>query len=212
MKKFLKTTALICACSFSPISAHSAVLFNDDFQNGGFSNWSMDSDSLGDPLSSSDFSNANNAVQIQADYANNQVLFVNTLYQKLPLFTNSNERFLLSFDWALTGDAAMTDEIFGVGIVPPSTVDYYDSTRVGFLFEQTNYGSGTFSAMLDSSFANQVGWILEFQLLRGFDGLGSSLQIDNILFQSVPTVPEPPEMLLLSIGLIALYGVKRKAV
>lgn len=214
MKKLIKTAAVMSVISLLPISAQATSIFNGDFQNGDFSGWYLDSDGLGDPSPSSDFSIVDNAAHIQADYESNQVFFTNTLYQNLDLFTDSTEKFALSFDWKFAGDATISDEIFKVGLGFASssgTIDYFNEMgNLGFLFEQTGYGSGTFSTLLDSSFANQGGWSLEFQLMRGFDGLGSSLQIDNVLLQTVAAVPEPSEMMLLSLGVAALCMVRRK--
>ncbi|MHB8766550.1 MAG: PEP-CTERM sorting domain-containing protein [Deferrisomatales bacterium] len=89
----------------------------------------------------------------------------------------------------------------------------------GFLLEATAYGSGSFSAVLDSAtFADAAGWSLDFQLgLTGFDAYGSFVRLGNVTLEArgsteppVAPIPEPGTLLLLGSGLLGLARLRRK--
>ena len=207
---------------------------NGDFQTGNFTGWSLDSDGLGDPSPSTDFavveSNSvvssgdigygspwnvpgNYTAKIEADFTNDTVQFANTLYQTLNLNMAQGKNLVLSFDWLFKGGSATPDDSFKVGLGHLSqsgSLEYYDASgNLGFLVEQFSYGSGSFYATLDPSFANQTGWTIEFQLLRGFDNAGSLALIDNVTLQEV-NIPVPNTLWLFGVGLAGLIRFGKK--
>jgi len=229
MKTKITTTLIIGLGLFIPILSNAAGLSNGDFQTGDFSSWSQDVDGLGD-IGLNDFTiveptSGDYAARIEADYWDtpgdtfstplDEVFFANTLYQTLDLTASAGQDLVLSFDWSFNGQDSFFDEYFMVGLGDGSG-DYYGvNGLLGSLISPLEYGSGTYTAMLDSSFINATNWTLEFQMNAGFDGYGSYAEIDNITLeavtpQTINNVPEPSAFFLLSIGLVGFAGTRRK--
>jgi len=227
--------ATFCTTILAPNISSAAGITNGDFQTGDFTGWSQDTDGGGSPiLGLNDFSiveptTGNNAAQIEIDYfetpgdfmspTKDEAFSGNTLYQELDLTASAGQALILSFDWLFSGEANISDENFlvALGFIDPATGDlnHYDQNMtLGSLLSPTTYGSGTYTTMLDSSFANATGWTLEFQMnLVGFDGFGSHAIIDNVSLTTVSPlinkVPEPAVIWLMGLGLIGLAKVQR---
>jgi len=228
-------TALLCTTLLIPGLSSAANITNGDFSSG-FTGWEQDVDAFGPPISGlNDFTivqptAGNNAARIEADYwlspgdtsdpfsANDEVFFANTLYQGLDLSASAGQDLVLSFDWVFSGEGSV-DEFFLVALgfdYGTGAIDYHDETgSIGYLLEQTTYGSGTYSTVLDSSFANVTGWTLDFQVvLDGYNGFGSNAVIDNVSLSAVTNtsnnVPEPAVIWLMGLGLLGLAKVQRK--
>ncbi|MEW6487975.1 MAG: PEP-CTERM sorting domain-containing protein [Thermodesulfobacteriota bacterium] len=227
--------ALVFALALAAAPARAASIVNGNFATGDLTGWSLDTDGAGPPDLTlySDFGveavGGGNVARIEADYFEtpgdwlstpfNQVWFANTLYQGLDLSAGPGLDLYLSFEWELGGEAAVTDEVFLVGLNDGSGSLYGADGTLGLLLEATAYGSGSFSALLDyATFANASGWSLDFQLgLTGFDAYGSYARIGNVTLEArggteppVAPIPEPGTLLLLGSGLAALVGVRRR--
>ena len=223
--------ALLCTTLLVPGLSSAANITNGDFSSG-FTGWEQDVDAFGPPTSGlNDFTiTAGEAARIEADYwltpgdtkelsdAKDEVIFANTLYQGLDLSASAGQDLVLSFDWVFSGEGSV-DEFFLVALgfdYGTGAIDYHDETgNIGYLLEQTTYGSGTYSTILDSSFANATGWTLDFQMvLDGYNGFGSNAVIDNVSLSAVTNtsnnVPEPAVIWLMGLGLLGLAKVQRK--
>ncbi|MCP3867908.1 MAG: PEP-CTERM sorting domain-containing protein, partial [Gammaproteobacteria bacterium] len=230
-------TCFLSALFISNFSLAAGIM-NGDFATGDFSGWSQDTDGFSPvppPNQANDFSivgaSGDYAARIEADYWTtpgdissvplDDVFIANTLYQVMDTTTAVGSGLQLSFDWRFDGEDGDLDsgEIFTVGL-SDSSGSYFDAGGgLGFLIDPTTtYGDGTFMALLDAStFANEPGWSLNFQIEVGVDpasfepnGQGSFVQIDNVLLQMVaPAVPEPGLLLLVGLGLIGYLGFRR---
>ncbi len=217
---------MISSLLLIPITSHAANINNGDFQSNNFSGWSQDVDGVGAPIAGlSDFSivepsSGNYAARIEADHwsipgdtlstAQDEVFFANTLFQGIDLSATAGQDLVLSFDWTFSGEETLFDENFLVALGDGSG-DYYGADgSLGFLLNPTAYGAGTFSTTLDSSFANSLGWTLEFQMNAGFDGFGSYATIDNVSLSAVDrAVPAPAAIWLLGIGLLGFIKTRK---
>ncbi len=221
-----KQVALISSLFLTPLSAYAANINNGDFQTNNFNGWSQDVDGSGAPTAGlNDFSIVepsigNYAARIEADYwstpgdtlstAQDEVFFANTLFQDIDLSATAGQDLVLSFDWTFSGEDALFDENFLVAL-GDGTGDYYGADGgLGFLLNPTAYGAGTFTTTLNSSFANSLGWTLEFQMNAGFDGFGSYATIDNVSLTAVShAVPAPAAIWLLGIGFLAFIKTRK---
>jgi len=228
--KIKSMALLISSMLITPITAQAANITNGDFQSNDFTGWTQDVDGFPlHPGSFNDFSivqptAGNYAARIEADYwstpgdtlstAQDEVFFANTLYQGLDLTASAGQDLVLSFDWVFSGEGAGFDENFIVALGDGSGNYYGADGNLGFLLNPLDYGSGAYSIMLDSSFANAIGWTLEFQMNAGFDGFGSNAVIDNVSLPAVTNtsnnVPEPAVLCLMGLGLIGLTQMQRK--
>ena len=224
-------TALLSATLANSVTIHAQTIDNGDFQTADFSGWSQDVDGLGAPVSGlNDFTitestSGNYAARIEADYwsipgdtfsiPNDEAFFASTLYQGLDLTVSAGQDLVLSFDWSFSGEKSFFDENFIVALGDGSGNYYGADGNLGFLLNPLDYASGSYSIMLDNSFANATGWTLEFQMNTGFDGFGSYATIDNVslntVLQPVNNVPEPAVFWLMGIGLIGLAHIQRKS-
>jgi len=214
-----------CATLLTPLESMANLINNGDFETGDYSGWSIDTD--GFPGNSSDFMidpsrSSNYQARIEADYFGtpgdfnsaplNNVFFANTLYQSVDLSASAKQNLVLSFDWELRGEEAVTDELFKVGLGDGSGNYYGADGSLGFLLDQASYGFGSYTATLDNSFINQTGWTLEFQLaLSGYDGFGSFVNIDNVSLEAVDkprVMPVPAAVWLFASGLMGLIGIR----
>lgn len=232
-------TASVLAMSIASGSAYSGVI-NGDFSSCDLSGWNQDTDGWGNVSLGNDFavdSNGSGCVaQINVDYFDitgdilsdpiSEAFFANTLYQDIDLTVGSGYGLALSFDWNFYGEESAGDpanDFWFAGLGDGFGSYYGADGEIGYLYEGFGYGSGSLNVNLDSSFFNQDGWTIEFQLLPGVDdfffepnALGSTLEIDNVqltAFQLPSTsVPEPASALLLSLGLAGLYSRKKRKI
>ena len=189
--------------------SYAAKVFNGDFQTGDFSYWFQDVDGFGPPIEGmNDFSMVepvagNYAARIEVDYRSipgnlssfnlDEALFSNILYQQLDLnLTNPQDNLSLSFDWFFSGETTAANDTFTVGLFHFGGNYFDENGNPGFLINTTDYGSGSFSATLDSSYNNSLGWWLGFQLDVGLDGFGSFITLDNIELSATPSTNEVP--------------------
>lgn len=215
MQKYWKIILVTAFLTSSP-TINASGITNGDFQTGDFSGWQLDTDgALG---VSPDFQIINNAgnysARIEADAADDEVYFANTLIHSVDLSNTPGNDLILKFDWSFYSSTNFSDEYFLVGM-HDGTGNYYNADKnLGFLFYVADNGSGTFSTNLNA-FENLSGWTLEFQLLAGIDGEASHITLDNVSLSSIPqqtTVPLPGSIVAFISGLFAMLGLnKRKA-
>jgi hypothetical protein len=173
-------------------------------------------------VQSGDFNIISNAGDCQAeiniDFNNGaSAVFANTLSTELDLSVAANSQLWLSFDWDFSGfdDGSDLADLFFVNFIDGLGNFTGADGSLGFLIDPTSaYGSGTFSMMLDSSFNNQSGWFLDFNLEAGYtpDSYSSTLIIDNVTLLAIPIdVPAPPMTALLLLGTAALFSRRKQS-
>ncbi len=230
-KNYLAIFALSISVMTSP-AAIAAKIINGDFQTGDYSSWFQDVDGFGPPIEGlNDFSiveliPGDYAARIEVDYRSvpgslnsfnlDEALFSNVLYQQIDLtLTNPQDTLYLGFDWSFSGETTPSDDNFVVGLFRFGG-NYFDANgNPGFLISSTNYGSGSFSTTLDSSYNNSLGWWLGFQLDVGLDGYGSFITLDNIEISSTPStneVPIPSAFWLFGTAIFALFRKNSSAI
>lgn len=196
-------------------TTHAAMISNGDFQTCDLSGWQTDTDGAGDPGATGDFTVRNNAgecaAQISTDIANGASLFAaNTLSTELDLSADMTDMLLLSFDWEFNGldDESIDADVFSVFLFDGTDTFGIDGLFGNIIDPTSLYGANSFSAYLDSSFINQTGLSLEFQVQPGFNLLSSfssTLTIDNVSLTAVSaTVPEPASVMLFAAGIAGL--------
>lgn len=220
----MKTTSKIFTlfCLLLASGAHANLLTNGGFQSCNFSGWETYTDGPINTVRDGDFNIINNAGDCQAEInidLNNGATasFANTLSTALNLSAAANTQLWLSFDWDFAGfdDGSDLADVFFVNFTDNGgNMTGADGTP-GFLIDPTStYGSGSYSMMLDSSFNNQSGWFLDFNLEGGFnlDSFSSTLLIDNVTLLAIPTdVPAPPMTALLLLGTAALFSRRKQS-
>jgi hypothetical protein len=216
--KIINVIALL-ACSFFATNSHANAIVNGDFATCDFTGWQQDTD-FGAGSFGNDFeivgAPTDCAAQLNVDYADTSAFFYNSIFQDLDLSVAAGSGLTLSFDWTFDGEEANyfpeDGRDYWQAAIGDGTGDLFGADgQLGFLYEGFDYDAQSFSADLNSSFFNQAGWSLEFQLLAGLDVnfLGSFLQIDNVQLNSFQlpstSVPEPATLLLLPLGMMGLY-------
>ncbi|MDN4504303.1 PEP-CTERM sorting domain-containing protein [Alteromonadaceae bacterium BrNp21-10] len=223
MKK-LKYAVLILGCALTS-QLQAAAITNGDFATCDFSGWQQESD-FGAPLAGSNDlsingSTPNCSAQMNVDFGGANDAFVYTaLSQELDLSGATDSSFLLTLDFDVSSDLTSPD--------PSFIADYF---FVGISNGTGNFTSGLFttadvdgsldynlSFLLDSSFANQNGIFVEFDLFLGVDldnrtdFSGSSLNINNVSLVevAVPQVPEPSTLAIFALGLAGLATYRKK--
>lgn len=201
-------------------NAYSGIINNGDFQSCNFQHWQKDTDGVGDPGATGDFSINNNAGDCSADISVDLVdgasaFSANTLFTALDLTVASGD-LRLSFDWDFSGrdDGSLFADNFFVSLGNGTGNLFNANGEHGHLIETTSsYGSGSFSVLLDSSFYNQSNWTLDFSVQGGWNAntsLSSTLNIDNVSLTSVITsVPEPGTLFILLIAITGLITQQR---
>ena len=196
-------------------NVYSGVINNGDFQSCDFQHWQKDTDSTGDPGATGDFSINNNAgdcsAVISVDLLDGASAFsANTLFTALDLSVASGD-LQLSFDWDFSGldDGSLFADNFFVSLGNGTGNLFNANGEHGHLIEaSSNYGAGSFSVLLDSSFYNQSNWTLDFSVQGGWNAntsLSSKLNINNVSLTSVVTsVPEPGTLIILLIAIAGL--------
>jgi hypothetical protein len=227
----------LAACSLLATNAFATAIVNGDFQTGDFNGWKKDTDGGGDFSTLNDFSiigtPGDYSAQIEVDAfdltgALDEVFFANTLYQELDLTAASTSTFLLSLDFAVDSEITSQNpnfiaDYFFIGL-NDGTGNYFDGAgAAGFLVDPTDV-DGIFNYSLnftlDNSFANQIGWFLDFQLLVGLDNtyypdeFASTFLLHSASLTEVKativSVPEPGSAILFSFGLAGLLIHRRK--
>ncbi|GAC13199.1 hypothetical protein [Aliiglaciecola lipolytica] len=236
MDKPIKMALLVLA--ISSMNAPAAIISNGDFSSCNYNGWQKDTDGFGDVSLGNDFAIKNDAGNCAAvinvdhfdvpgdsgSFAIDEAFFANTLYQELDLSADLGSTLWLDIQFSVdsevtSANANFVADYFLIGL-NDGLGNYYDHTgALGFLIgpsEINGAASQSVSFELDSSFANQNGWFLDFQLNVGIDDFaladayGSSFIIDNISLKDVnPNVDvnEPSGLWLCS---LALLGLRRR--
>lgn len=206
--RFIAAVTLLFICAQVMCTrANASLISNGDFQTCSFDGWSLDTDLLGEPADTRDFSIINNAGQCSAQITlENSMLvnFNNSLITQLDLSDVANGVSLdLSFDWVFSGFDLQTDiesDLFSVIL--------NDGIDIKTLFSVFENGSGTFTTQINNSYD---GFFLEFVLEPGFnpESFASTFIIDNVALTEEVDVPAPHTSLLMAMGL-AIIGIRRK--
>lgn len=220
MKNTLTLSTVLSLMLCAPLAQ--ANIINGDFASCDFSGWQQDSDGLGSPENTTDFTIENNAGNCSAiilvdDGASASAMFVNTLFTELDLTASPTDTMTLSFDWAFSGTDG--DPVFGdyfsVFLSGPDGGIFGRDGQPGFLIEPvSSYGSDSFSTIIDPTLYNSVGWTLEFQVFDAFsptdDALFSVLNIDNVQLSTQGVdVSAPATGILMSLSLMLAYRGRR---
>lgn len=224
------------------LNATAGVIQNGNFQTCDYSGWQKDTDGFGDFSTGGDFyidgSSPDCRAAIGVDHFAvigdplsdfvDEAWYGNTLYQELDFTADAGSTFILTIDFEVDSESDSSVSgfladyfLFGLN---DGLGNYYDENHVqGFLIEQTGI-DGNFSDSLvfeiDTSFVNESGWYLDFQLNINWDdqtllsdGFGSTLFIDNVSLTEVKapisSVPEPSTLSALMLGLIGLIVRKK---
>ena len=229
MNKTLKSIAVMGMFLLNAPQSLATVITNGDFANScSLSGWSQDTDGIGD-IGSPDFSIGGSAPNCTADIAvgdifTSQAWVANTLWQELDLTGTAGSTFSLSMDFTVDSFLTSADPFF---IADSLIIDLVDSKVAGtdnyfdengdfgslFTFDIDGFQSFSLDFTLDSSFVNQTGWSLEFQMLDTFDSFGSMLSISNVAFVEnlapPASVPEPSNIALLGLAFAGLLSSRK---
>ena len=229
MTKIIKTLSLMAACLLLP-QTQAAMITNGNFADScSLDGWHKDTDGAGDlsGFGGRDFSlngaSPNCGAMINVDYQDTDVFFANTLFQELDLTGASDSSFLLSIDFSVSSELSSESgnfiaDYFAIGLNDGFGNYFNENGLAGYLVAPVDidgFSSFNLSFELDSAFANQTNWFLDFQLGIGanangdIDGGGSTLAIDSVSLAEVRAqipseVPEPSTLALFALGLAGL--------
>ncbi|MFT2091968.1 PEP-CTERM sorting domain-containing protein [Paraglaciecola sp. 2405UD69-4] len=230
----IATGFTLAALSLASVNVSATMIANGDFASCDFSGWQKDTDGFGDISMGNDFAiqstGTSCSAEINVDHFDttgdvfgtpiDEAWFANTLYQELDFTTTNDTNFLLEIDFSVDTEANNTGpsfiaDYFLIGLNDGMGNYFDEGGELGFLYEPTDINqalSQTVSYEIDSSFANQTGWFLDFQLNLGVDefgfsdAYGSSFLINSVSLTEVDAVvSEPATVWLFSLGLIGLF-------
>ncbi|WP_018984152.1 hypothetical protein [Salinimonas chungwhensis] len=197
-----------------------ASIVNGDFATCDFSGWQQDTDGLGAPGNTADFTIANDAGNCSAnimvdDMTTSTAFYANTLFTGLDLSASEND-LTLSFDWTFSGTDgdAQAGDYFSVYLSDGSGAPFNAQGMPGYLIDPvSSYGSDSFTAVLDSSLYTMSNWTLEFQLFDAFsptdEPLMSVLNIDNVQLTAQAVAVSAPATGILA-SLCTLAALRRR--
>jgi hypothetical protein len=207
--------------------AMASVITNGGFTDCSYNGWSKDTDGAGDISVLDDFtitSGPNCAAELLVDAGNTEAWFANTLFQNISL--NSGEQYQLNVDLTAgsefsSGDNGFIADNFVVAFGDGAGSYYGADGQLGSVFSADIDGNTSYSLniMLDETLSAFTNLSLEFQLLVGFDELGSDfggsfLQVDNVSITAMSddnvAVSAPSQVLLFGLGLAGLVFANRQ--
>jgi hypothetical protein len=214
------------------VSTSANLINNGDFSSCDFSGWTKDTDGFGEVSAGNDFEVLDNgkvcSAVINVDYFEtagddfstplSEAFFANTLFQELNFTGSAGSSFELTIDVSSSSESDSNNssflaDYFLIGL-NDGTGNYFDENGdSGFLVDPTDINglfTNTYTFTIDSSFLNQTGWFLDFQLNLGFDGFtgltdgfGSSLFVNEVSLVAIPDeaneVNAPATIYLLSL-------------
>lgn len=216
------------------------TITNGEFSTCNFSGWNKDTDGLGDVSAGNDFyidgasPVCRAAIEIDSfdspgDFFSpflDDAWFSNTLFQELDLSGNVNSALKLTIEFAVAtqGNAFnpfFVPDYFFIGLNDGLGNYYNQAGELGFIVDPSDIIaplSNTITFELDSSFINEPGWYLDFQLSVGIDdfgmsdAFGSTLYINNVSLIDTQShdVPEPSTLALIGVAFFGLLGRKKK--
>lgn len=239
----LVTTLSFAALLTLSANASANLISNGDFSTCDFTGWNKDTDGFGDISYGNDFeidsARGGCRAAINVDYFDpigdpfgipvSEAWFANTLFQELDFTGNTDSTFELTISYEASAEGGYTEpsfipDYFLIGLNDGAGNYYNENGNLGFLIGPTDIDGAfrnevTFN--IDSSFANQTGWFLDFQVDIGWDGdtgysdaFGSTLYINSVEMAEVVTetkrVTSPPTLYLLLIVLAGAIKFRRK--
>jgi len=239
--KIIKT-AIVISILMLTSSASAAMITNGSFDTCDYTGWGKDTDGFGDVSLGNDFeidgAPSSCRAAINVDYFDpvgdpfgfpiSEAFFANTLFQELDFSGSVGSSFELKVGFEVDGEgqsilngADFIADYFLFGL-NDGTGNYFDENgNLGFLIGPTDIDgnmSEEFTFEIDTSFLNQSGWYLDFQLNLGFDNqtgftdaFGSTLFINNVSLTEIqaPSIPEPSTIAILALGIAALVNRKK---
>lgn len=234
--KIIKT-AIVATILILSSSASAAMITNGSFDTCDYTGWGKDTDGFGDVSLGNDFeidgapSSCRSAINV--DYFDptgdpfgfpiSEAFFANTLFQELDFSGSSGSSFELTVGFEVDSQGQST--VIGIDFIADyflfglndGTGNYFDQNRnLGFLLGPTDIDgnmSDEITFEIDSSFLNQPGWYLDFQLNLGFDNqtgftdaFGSTLYINQVSLSEVKAVSEPTVLSLFVLGILGLIN------
>jgi len=228
MNKIKKGLAALGLLIVAASQSQAALITNGNFaESCELSSWNQDTDGEGDQNNVVDFyisdSGSNCTANVSVgDWDYSPTIIANTFWQELDLTGANDSTFLLSMDFSVDSVLTSIDEDYigdylYIALGDGTGVYFDEDSQSGSLFEMVidGYSSFVFDFNLASSFANQTGWSLEFQMLDDWDGFGSTLSINNVSLTEVlaPSVdvPEPTSFSLFALGFAGLFTRRKLA-
>jgi len=220
MNKTIKKIALLGMFIFSAPQALGAVITNGNFSDScNLSGWNQDTDGFGD-TGNADFAINGSAPGCTADvnvgdWSTSPAFVGNTLSQTLDLTGADDSTFLLSMDFSVDSMLTSIDPDFFADILTINLTGTAGFPDIMFETQIDGFADYSLDFVLDSSFANDEFWDLEFVMLDGFDSFGSTLSIRNVslteMLAPVNDVPEPTSLAIFALGFAGLIARRKHA-
>jgi hypothetical protein len=224
-------------------NASANLISNGDFSTCDFTGWEKDTDGFGDVSFGNDFQmepvgSSECRASINVDYFDpagdpfgapiSEAFFANTLFQELDFTGSAGSSFELTIEYEVRSESDSSDpffiaDYFLFGLNDGTGSYFNENGNLGFLVGPTDI-DGSFRDLvtftIDTSFLNQTGWFLDFQVNLGWDfqtgfsdAFGSTLFINDVSMTEIlaPTqdVPEPSTIAIFMLSILGIINRKK---